>query len=90
MSGITSSKYYNTLTTVHKSVPLMFADTGYPSFQTSASLPIRKPQTAGWLDQLDMSKIEHRPFKYNPVVSGIEPVFTNVAGWNFHNLRTDV
>ena len=79
-----------TVTTVHKSLPLIYADTGYPPFQTSASLPKHKPATAGWLDTLDMSKIEHRPYKYNPVLSGVEPVFTNVAGWGFHNLRTEV
>ena len=90
MVGITSSKYYNPQTTVHKSLPLVYADTGYPSFQTTASLPKRKPSTAGWLDTLDLSKIEHRPYRYNPVSSGVEPVFINGNIWGFHNLRTEV
>ena len=89
MPNITSSQYYDPLTTVHKSVPLVFADTGYPPWQTSQSLPKRKPSTAGWLDQLDLSKVEHRPYQYNPRAGGVEPIFVDTDGWGIRGLRTE-
>ena len=89
MPSATSSKYYDPFATVMKSEPLVFAAKGYPSFQTSRSLPNRKPATAGWLDELDLSKLEFRPYQYNPSHGGVEPIFTNGAQWGFRNLRTE-
>ena len=83
----TSRQYYDPHLTVKKSDPPEFAATGYKSFQTAESLPHRKPSTAGWLDTLDMSLIELRPFRYNPRPTNIEPIFASAQHWPMLYLR---
>ena len=88
----TSHQYYNGHTTVKRSDPPVFASTGYPSFLTSATMPYRKPSTAGWLDAFanDLSLIQHRPYRYNPrPVPNIEPIYTGWQHWPKLKLRTD-
>ena len=79
--GQSSYIYYSPHTTVKKSDPPTFASTGYPPFLTAHTLPKRKPFTAGWLDTLDMSLMEHRPYRYNPRPVNTEPIFSNWQDW---------
>ena len=90
MVNPTSSVYYDPHITVKKSEPPVFAATGYPSFQTNKSLPRMKPRTAGWLDTLDFSLIEHRPYRYNPRPTALEPIFTDWQAWPGVRVRTDL
>ena len=91
MPNPTSRSYYDSHLTVKVSEPPTFASTGFKSFQTAESLPNRKPSTAGWLDTLSLSAIEHRPYLYNPRPgSNLEPIFTDWQPWPGLRLRTDM
>ena len=86
--SVTSQYYHNIYGEVLKS-DSAFVHKGIPSFLTKDTMPRRKPSTAGWLTDLDMSMISHRPHQYNPVDRGQEPMYVGTEAWPQVHLRVD-